>query len=615
MNPFLIAKRYAGYAVLLSIFLIFFLVRPATAQDIYHIVFVSNRDGNEEIYVMDSSGAQISNLTRSQARDWHPDWSPDGKQITFNTNRDGNNEIYLMQNNGRGAVNVTNNPAADNAPDWSPDGETIVFASDRDGVPDLYLLDITTQIVTRLTEDGADKGAPTWSPDSREVMYWANDGGVTQIFAIDVATHESRRLTEDGPDNWPAWSPDGTQFIYENATAGTADIFISNLDGTQIQNLTNSAGNDVRPAWSADGSQIIFASDREGSLSIYVMDADGSNLRLLTTITGDNQSPMWQPIPAPIETSEASLDLSFTQLSPGGIASTVQEEFGDGRVRLYAPLQANVDALIHIRLEVTLDAAVLPTPTPVLGTPMPTPTPLDLQGEAFTTVFRVMGAELGGVDLDLFTTSPRETDYVLRLDPNAVNYWEWTLRAAPEALGKRYLSVNLYIPEVAEDGSIIKTVLNTVPMQIDLLPTNRPVDNGDTVLFAPVPAAVEPIFSILFADPNSFTIVTHSEQDISDVSIAIAGTDTEFPVAGLFRIIQEDAWSWGEGICLRYVREGTEPVLPLACTDELLERILSGVDVFWYDNRSNLLRDVIVRYQGRAVICSSAEQHCDIGDN
>ncbi len=103
------------------------------------IAFVSRRDGNPEIYVMDAAGGNQQNLTNNPHDDRNPVWSPDGKRIVFTSRRKQNAdehfnlEIYVMDAAGGNQQNLTNNPAEDRFPSWSPDGKHIVFSSRRDG--------------------------------------------------------------------------------------------------------------------------------------------------------------------------------------------------------------------------------------------------------------------------------------------------------------------------------------------------------------------------------------------------------------------------------------------------------------------------------------------------
>ena len=99
------------------------------------IAFVSLRDGNDEIYVMDAEGGDQTNLSNNDADDFNPSWSPDGEMIAFTSDRDSTEEsgpnfdIYVMNAaDGSGQTTLTDNDAHDSDPDWGtntspPDGD------------------------------------------------------------------------------------------------------------------------------------------------------------------------------------------------------------------------------------------------------------------------------------------------------------------------------------------------------------------------------------------------------------------------------------------------------------------------------------------------------------
>jgi TolB protein len=112
------------------------------------VVFQSDRDGDEEIYTMNTDGTNLVQLTHNSASDGAPQWSPDGRQILFSTDRDGNLEIYLMDADGSRQINLTENPKADCSPRWSPDGKFLTFMSNRDSNhrschADIYIMNVS----------------------------------------------------------------------------------------------------------------------------------------------------------------------------------------------------------------------------------------------------------------------------------------------------------------------------------------------------------------------------------------------------------------------------------------------------------------------------------------
>ena len=99
------------------------------------IVFSSNRDGNQEIYVMDADGGNLRRLTNSPLDESEPTWSPDGKRIAFVTTRAGegardeNRQIWVMDADGGNQQKLTNKDFSEWEPSWSPDGKRIAFTS------------------------------------------------------------------------------------------------------------------------------------------------------------------------------------------------------------------------------------------------------------------------------------------------------------------------------------------------------------------------------------------------------------------------------------------------------------------------------------------------------
>ena len=93
------------------------------------------------LWVMDLTSGTVRPLSPSASQDAHPDWSPDGRQVSFASDRSGQFEIWIIRANGEGLRQVTTGPGSKTWPAWSPDGESILFTMSRDGRQSLWIID------------------------------------------------------------------------------------------------------------------------------------------------------------------------------------------------------------------------------------------------------------------------------------------------------------------------------------------------------------------------------------------------------------------------------------------------------------------------------------------
>ena len=255
--------------------------------------FVSNRDGNVDIYLMKIDGSEIKRLTDHPEIDNHVTFSPDGKKIAFASDRDGNTEIYVMNADGSEQTNLSNNPGGDWPYSWSPDGKKIAFISDRDGNYDVYVMNADGSEPNRLTDSPeADSCASAWSPDGKKIAWTVNN----EIYVMNIDGSEPTRLTDNSAQDFcPTWSPDGKKIAFTSDRDGNEEVYLMNPDGSEQTRLTDSPASDSNPAWSPNDSLIIFNSDRDGNSEIYVMNIDGSDPTRVTKNTEQDYWPRLQP--------------------------------------------------------------------------------------------------------------------------------------------------------------------------------------------------------------------------------------------------------------------------------------------------------------------------------
>ncbi|MGB9907326.1 MAG: eIF2A-related protein [Candidatus Saccharicenans sp.] len=256
------------------------------------IVFVSNRDGNDELYMMDYDGANQTRLTFNKWRDYMPAWSPDQRAIVFTSYRAGNPDLYLLYPY-EGKLTPVSTRGTNFSGAFSPDGKKLAFCSTRDGNSEIYVANADGSNVRRITFNSAIDTAPSWSPTGREIAFTSDRTGTPQIYLMDAEGGNVRKVSFGG--NYldaPAWSPDGERIAFVSRVDNFFDLYILNLKTNKITKLTETSARNESPSWSPDGRHIVFSSNMAGTIQIYSIDYDGTNLRRLTS-QGENKLANW----------------------------------------------------------------------------------------------------------------------------------------------------------------------------------------------------------------------------------------------------------------------------------------------------------------------------------
>lgn len=227
-------------------------INPAWSADGRAIAYTSYRRGYPDIYISFIYQGRMEQPTKGTDRvhNFLPSFSPDGQKIAFMTNRDGNMEIYTVNADGSGLRRITRHQGNDASPTWSPAGNQIAFTSDRTGSPQIYIVDADGLGQPRrvTSESWADRA--TWSPIFNEIAYAGRTGPGFDIKIADIASGAIRVVTDGiGSNESPAWAPNGRHLAFASTRQGRSQIFTVARDGNDIRQLTRQ-GNNVQPSWS-----------------------------------------------------------------------------------------------------------------------------------------------------------------------------------------------------------------------------------------------------------------------------------------------------------------------------------------------------------------------------
>jgi Tol biopolymer transport system component len=176
---------------------------------------------SEKIYTMPAGrrppGRDLTRLTRQAGVERQPSVSPDGKRIAFVSDRDGDFDLYVIEvvpgSKAKRPVKLTDNTTDDSYPDWSPDGKRLSFSSGEVGERDVYVMKAAPQGRTNrpvnLTDAAGDDSDPTWSPGGKKLAFVSDRTGDDEIWTMEADGTDPTNLTgrPDSQDIQPDWRP------------------------------------------------------------------------------------------------------------------------------------------------------------------------------------------------------------------------------------------------------------------------------------------------------------------------------------------------------------------------------------------------------------------------
>ena len=264
------------------------------------------------LWLLEIDGDEMRRITTPPSPDWLADFgpvfSPDGRRIAFIRSKATTNAIFILPMSPAMApagepMQIVSDPRRSTVGlAWAPDGQSLVYSWGGHLAPTrLERLDLSpsskpagrpqvlpfgeraTQITIGRT------GRMVYSALLRDANFWKLD--VTRPRRVPVDPGLSRSTLDE---TTPAYSPDGKQVAFTSTRSGSEELWISNVDGTNLRQMTSMGGSQCSNAqWAPNGQSILFNSTREGTSDLYLLFPTTGEVRRLTMDPAEEVEAHW----------------------------------------------------------------------------------------------------------------------------------------------------------------------------------------------------------------------------------------------------------------------------------------------------------------------------------
>ncbi|WP_411028892.1 TolB family protein [Spongiimicrobium sp. 3-5] len=273
--------------------------RPHISPNGNKIAFIYAKDASKdvwEIYSADINGENVRQLTHfTSARiKKGPVWSPNGEKIAFHADLNEGAQIFVMDSNGENLAQLTDLAGYNVEPNWSPNGNEIVFNTvPKDGKVQMLIMNADGSNIRELHNPDGQNWYPRMTTQNRIVFtsdFKEKDN--YDIFSMNLDGSDIRQLTSIDGINWfPEYSPDGTKILFHSnqddpslSDSGNFNLYMINADGTGLRQITSMAGQELHAKWHPLGKKLIFEWHHEGAKGLHMFNLTNGTIEKIKLV-------------------------------------------------------------------------------------------------------------------------------------------------------------------------------------------------------------------------------------------------------------------------------------------------------------------------------------------
>ena len=225
---------------------------PSWDRNANQLLYLSYKTMAPALYVADLGARSEHKVDTRHGRIIGGAISPNGQSIVAAVENGGATNLFLMDSAGHELRELTHTGGINVGPAFFPDGGTIAFTSDRSGTPQVYTMGLEGGAPARITYSGSYNTTPAVSPKGDLIAYQSREGGRFDIYKIPISGGSPLKLTDGrGSNENASWSPDGRYLAFSSTRNGNSRVYILQVESQKvISAITEGNGNDSNPAWS-----------------------------------------------------------------------------------------------------------------------------------------------------------------------------------------------------------------------------------------------------------------------------------------------------------------------------------------------------------------------------
>ena len=265
-----------------------------------------NMGDNWELATLDLRTGKTRRFLRGEQSLMSPTYAPCGSIIAYQADFEGNedHDIFTVSTDGRKRGRVTKDQADNQDPHFSPDGSTIAFISNRDrDTENLFVSGLDGSSVSKLSNENLPVRTLAWSPDGSMIAFGTGIGDEDYISVVDVKKGNVKRVLSKKDVEYGAyggfgampspWSLDGNRLLFTSNENDQFDIGELDLSSKKTRWLVRSKNEKLSPQWSPDGLRLAYLEIEEPEVVLKVK--HGRTTTVLSPRDGSTRSAQWLP--------------------------------------------------------------------------------------------------------------------------------------------------------------------------------------------------------------------------------------------------------------------------------------------------------------------------------